>query len=40
MSTKDNFNWFISLMALSTGSICAVIRNVPNQPIVFWVTYS
>lgn len=35
MSIKDNFNWFVSLMAVSTGTISAVIRNIPNMPVVF-----
>jgi len=35
MSITDDFNWFVSLMAVSTGTISAVIRNIPNQPIVF-----
>ncbi|KAI3390015.1 hypothetical protein SNEBB_007603 [Seison nebaliae] len=31
----DKFNEFISMMALSTGSVAFVIRNVPNQSIIF-----
>ena len=36
MSLKDNFNWFISLMAISTGTISAVVHQIPNQPIYYW----
>lgn len=30
MTINDDFNWFVSLMAVSTGTISAVIRNIPN----------
>ncbi|XP_025106923.1 autocrine proliferation repressor protein A-like isoform X2 [Pomacea canaliculata] len=31
----DEFISFITLMAVSTGTVCANLRQVPNQPIVF-----
>ncbi|KAK7102758.1 autocrine proliferation repressor protein A-like [Littorina saxatilis] len=31
----DEFISFISLMAVSTGTVCANLRQIPNQPIVF-----
>ena len=37
MSINDDFNWFVSLMAVSSGTVSAVIRNIPNQPVVFKV---
>lgn len=36
MSTNDHFNWFVSLMALSSGTISAVVHQVPNQPVYYW----
>ena len=35
MSINDDFNWFVGLMASTTGTISAVIRNIPNQPVYF-----
>ncbi|XP_046562184.1 autocrine proliferation repressor protein A-like [Haliotis rubra] len=31
----DEFISFITLMAVSTGTICANLRQVPNQPVIF-----
>ena len=36
---NDDFNSFITTMAASTGTISAVIFNIPNQPTIFKVNY-
>ncbi|KAK6175197.1 hypothetical protein SNE40_013710 [Patella caerulea] len=31
----DEFSTFIALMAVSTGTVCANLHQIPNQPIIF-----